>query len=136
MHNLEGFGFCSDCFSLKDNLNYVSSAFPGPKPCFNHQLCCHGPDYCAWPTGHILRNPIPGEWEPSAAAAPAAVCTAPAEFQPAAHEGWESCALQTGKKDQHHPSQAQPCCRESLFHFGCPLFCCSVRIPTIMWSVT
>lgn len=43
MHNLERFGFRSDCFSLKDNLNYMSSAFPGPKPCFNHQLCCHGP---------------------------------------------------------------------------------------------
>lgn len=43
MHNLEGFGFRSDCFSLKDNLSDPSSAFQGPKLCFRHQLCCHRP---------------------------------------------------------------------------------------------
>lgn len=63
MHNLEGFGFRSDCFSLKDNLNYTSSAFWGPKPCFNHQICCHGPWLLCLPhrvTSSVRR----GSWNP------------------------------------------------------------------------
>lgn len=75
MHNLEGFGFRSDCFSLKDNLNYMSLAFQGPKPGFNHQIFCHGPRLCVCPTvPRLLESALPGEWEPTAAAAPLQQC--------------------------------------------------------------
>jgi len=43
MHNLEVFEFCSDYFSLKDNLGYTGLVFRGPKSFFNHQICCHRP---------------------------------------------------------------------------------------------
>lgn len=70
MHNLEGFGFCSDCLSLKDSLNYTSSAFRGPKPCFHHHLCCQALTPVSGPQGHILESSCPGEWQQTAVAAP------------------------------------------------------------------
>lgn len=134
MHNLEGFGFRSDCFLLKDNLNYMSSAFPGPKPCSNHQICCHGPlTPVPGPQGHIpsvprlLESTFPGEWEPTAAAAPLQQCST-----------WRTGILRiTDRKEG--PAWSFPATALLpwiIVSFLLPLLCWSVRIPTIMWSVT
>lgn len=123
MHNLEGFGFHSDCFSLKDNLNYTSSAFQGPKPCFNHQICCHGPWLLCLPhrvTSSVRR----GSWNPhfqgngsKLQLQPPPPCKILTDFQPAAFEGWESCGLQTGKKDQHDLPSHSPLAMNNCFIF-------------------